>query len=55
MILPQGSGIIISKTEIATNCHVAMAEPETMNLSNELEEEKNWNLTTILNLQLGLN
>ena len=37
MILPRVR-IIISKTEIATNCHVAMAEPETKSL--KLEEEK---------------
>ena len=44
-----GSGIIISKTEIATNCHVAMAEPETKSLKL-LEEEKNWNLNDNIKL-----
>ena len=38
-----GSGIIISKTEIATNCHVAMAEPDSKFL-NLLKEEGKWNL-----------
>ena len=39
-----GSGVIISKKEIATNCHVAMAEPRDKGFLKFLKEERKWNL-----------
>ena len=42
-----GSGVIITKNEIATNCHVAMAEPYGMGSEDFLKflkEERKWNL-----------
>ena len=38
-----GSGVIISNKEIATNCHVAMAEPDTKTLDYAKKNLK-WNL-----------
>lgn len=40
-----GSGVIISKKEIATNCHVAMAEPDTKVLDYARKELK-WNINS---------
>jgi S1-C subfamily serine protease len=39
-----GSGVIIGKREIATNCHVAMAKPTNKDFLRFLKEEKKWNL-----------
>ena len=39
-----GSGVIIGKKEIATNCHVAMAKPTDKVFLKFLKEEKKWNL-----------
>lgn len=39
-----GSGVIIGKREIATNCHVAMAKPTNKDFLKFLKEEKKWNL-----------
>jgi len=39
-----GSGVIISKKEIATNCHVAMAKPTNKDFLKFLKEERKWNL-----------
>ena len=39
-----GSGVIISKKEIATNCHVAMAKPKSKDFLKFLKEERKWNL-----------
>ena len=38
-----GSGVIISNKEIATNCHVAMAEPDAKDLDFAKKDLK-WNL-----------
>ena len=40
-----GSGVIISNKEIATNCHVALAEPDKSNLKTAKEDLK-WNLNS---------
>ena len=43
--LGSGSGVIISNKEIATNCHVALAEPSKDNLKT-VKEKKNWNMSS---------
>ena len=40
-----GSGVIISNKEIATNCHVALAEPSKDNLKT-IKEKLNWNMSS---------
>ena len=40
-VFGSGSGVIINKQEIATNCHVAMAEPDKETLTHA-RDEYNW-------------
>lgn len=44
-VFGSGSGVIISKKEIATNCHVALAEPSKDNLKTA-KEKFNWNMSS---------